>query len=74
MATFTGTVVWFNYSKGFGFLTRKNGPDVFFPLNAIVAEDGTTLTDGDEVEFDVNNSESLQAIKVMRKANPPLSS
>ena len=49
----TGKVKWFNDSKGFGFISRENGPDVFVHHSAI-AEDGfRTLAEDQEVEFEV---------------------
>ena len=49
----TGTVKWFNDAKGFGFITRENGPDVFVHHTAILAEGFRSLADGDRVTFDV---------------------
>jgi len=48
-----GTVKWFNNSKGFGFIARDNGPDVFVHQKAILGEGFRTLSEGDQVEFDV---------------------
>ena len=51
-----GTVKWFNESKGFGFLTREGGPDVFVHHSEIKAEGFRTLNEGDKVQFEVVNS------------------
>ena len=48
-----GTVKWFNESKGFGFITQEEGPDVFAHYSAIEAQGFKTLTEGDVVNFDV---------------------
>ncbi len=49
----TGTVKWFNESKGFGFITRDNGADVFAHYSAIQGDGFKCLTEGDQVSFDV---------------------
>jgi len=46
-------VKWFNDAKGFGFITREGGPDVFVHHTAIVAEGFRSLAEGDRVQFDV---------------------
>ena len=62
-----GTVKWFNDSKGFGFITRENGPDVFVHHTAIVAEGFRTLSEGDQVQFEVvKGPKGLQAANVTR--------
>lgn len=54
--TATGTVKWFNETKGFGFLTQDNGgQDVFVHFNAIVADGFKTLTEGQKVSFNVED-------------------
>jgi CspA family cold shock protein len=49
----TGTVKWFNASKGFGFIARDGGEDVFVHQTAIQAEGYRTLEEGQRVEFEV---------------------
>ena len=50
-----GTVKWFNESKGFGFIERAGGPDVFAHYSAISGGGFKTLTEGQKVEFDVTS-------------------
>jgi CspA family cold shock protein len=64
----TGTVKWFNDAKGFGFITRENGPDVFVHHTAIQADGFRSLAEGDRVTFDlVQGPKGAQAANV-RKA------
>lgn len=64
----TGTVKWFNDSKGYGFITRENGPDLFVHHTGIVGEGFRSLSEGDQVEFEVTKGpKGLQAINVTRK-------
>ena len=51
----TGTVKWFNESKGFGFIEQENGPDVFAHFSNIVGDGFKTLVDGQKVEFTVTD-------------------
>ena len=54
MSRLTGTVKFFNESKGFGFITKDNGEgDVFVHFSAIVAEGYKTLVEGQKVSFDI---------------------
>lgn len=53
MARITGTVKWFNDAKGFGFISREEGPDVFVHFSAIGGSGFKSLTEGDKVEFEV---------------------
>ena len=64
--TVTGTVKWFNESKGFGFLTQDNGgKDVFVHFRAIVSDGFKTLAEGQTVTFDVEEGQKgLQAANV----------
>ena len=50
----TGTVKWFNASKGYGFIARDSGQDVFVHQSAIQAEGYRTLEEGQRVEFEVD--------------------
>jgi CspA family cold shock protein len=56
MATVKGTVKWFNESKGFGFLAKEDGGDVFVHFSEIEGEGFKTLVEGDAVEFEVVDS------------------
>ena len=49
----TGTVKWFNSEKGYGFIEREDGPDVFVHYTAIQSEGFRTLQEGQQVEFAV---------------------
>ncbi len=61
----TGTVKWFNDSKGYGFIKRDEGDDVFVHFNAISGEGYRTLKEGQRVEFTVTQGEKgLQATDV----------
>ncbi len=63
----TGTVKWFNGSKGYGFITREQGEDVFVHFNAIQGDGYKTLDEGDKVEFEVTQGpKGLQASNVTR--------
>ena len=60
-----GTVKWFNDKKGFGFLSRENGDDVFVHHTSIQAEGFKTLREGQEVEFEVQDGpKGPQAVNV----------
>ena len=48
-----GTIKWFNESKGFGFIEREGGPDVFVHYSAIRGDGFRTLAEGQKVEFEV---------------------
>ncbi len=63
-----GTVKWFNASKGFGFIQRMSGEDVFVHFSAIVSDGYKSLNDGQAVEFEVTKGpKGLQAANVKRK-------
>ncbi|MBI4510317.1 MAG: cold shock domain-containing protein [Deltaproteobacteria bacterium] len=62
-----GTVKWFNDAKGYGFISREGGPDVFVHHTAIIGEGFRSLTEGEPVEFDVvQGPKGLQAANVRR--------
>lgn len=64
----TGTVKWFNRTKGYGFIEREEGEDVFVHYSAIDMEGFRTLEEGDKVEFEITEGpKGPQAAKV-RKA------
>lgn len=61
----TGTVKWFNEAKGYGFISREKGEDLFVHYSAIEDEGFKTLSEGDTVEFEVTSGpKGLQATKV----------
>ncbi len=62
-----GTVKWFNGAKGYGFITREEGDDVFVHFKAIIGDGYKTLNEGDEVTFEVENgAKGLQATNVKK--------
>jgi cold shock protein len=61
-----GTVKWFNGSKGYGFISRESGPDVFVHYSAIATEGYRNLQEGQRVEFTVEKGpKGLQAANVV---------
>ena len=61
------TVKWFNSSKGYGFITREEGEDVFVHFKAIVGDGYKSLEEGDQVEFEVERgAKGLQAANVSK--------
>ena len=63
-----GTVKWFNAEKGFGFIEREDGDDVFVHFSAIQGEGYRTLEEGQAVEFEVTTSDDgrTQASNVVK--------
>ena len=57
MSNTTGTVKFFNEAKGFGFITRESGPDVFVHFSAIQGSGFKTLAEGQQVEFSVSQGQ-----------------
>jgi CspA family cold shock protein len=64
-----GTVKWFNAAKGYGFIQRENGEDVFVHFSAIQTQGYRTLDEGSQVEFEVTKGpKGLQATNVTAAA------
>jgi CspA family cold shock protein len=62
----TGTVKWFNAGKGYGFIEREGGPDVFVHFTAIAGEGYRSLEEGQQVEFTIEEGpKGLQAANVV---------
>ena len=66
MSTTTGTVKWFNETKGFGFIEQESGPDVFAHFSAISGSGFKTVLEGQKVEFNVTEGQKgLQAENIV---------
>jgi len=62
-----GTVKWFNNAKGYGFITRENGEDLFVHFKSIVGDGYKSLKQGEPVQFEVEQGvKGLQAIGVTK--------
>ena len=62
-----GQIKWFNNTKGYGFIGRDDGPDVFVHYTAITSDGYRTLNEGDAVEFEiVQGAKGPQAANVIR--------
>lgn len=71
MARVNGTIKWFSKEKGYGFIRRDDGPDVFVHHEAIEGSGFKMLFEGEPVEFDIiEEPKGLKAQKVVR-LNPP---
>jgi CspA family cold shock protein len=63
----TGVVKWFNGAKGFGFIQRSTGEDVFVHFSAIQSEGYRSLNEGESVEFELQQGpKGLNAVEVTR--------
>jgi CspA family cold shock protein len=66
----TGTVKWFNNAKGYGFIARESGEDLFVHFKSILGEGYKTLKQGETVEFEVEQgTKGLQATNVRSRSN-----
>jgi CspA family cold shock protein len=63
-----GKVKWFNNQKGYGFITRDDGKDVFVHYSAITGDGYKTLNEGQEVEFEVTNGPKGEQATDVKKA------
>jgi CspA family cold shock protein len=64
-----GRVKWFNEQKGYGFISRDDGDDVFVHFSSIQQEGYKVLYEGDEVEFDISQGEKgPQAVNVVKSS------
>jgi CspA family cold shock protein len=69
MERMKGTVKWFNNAKGYGFIGRDDGPDVFVHYSAIASEGYKSLHEGDEILFEITQGEKgPQAANVSKAA------
>ncbi len=67
MALAQGHVKWFNDAKGYGFIAREDGPDVFVHYSAIVGDGFRSLSEGQQVQFEITEGpKGLQATNVTK--------
>ncbi|HUK87194.1 MAG TPA: cold shock domain-containing protein [Terriglobales bacterium] len=70
MERIKGKVKWFNNAKGYGFLGRDDGPDVFVHYSAIKTEGYKSLQEGDDVEFEIVQGEKGPQAENVTKLTP----
>ena len=63
----SGVVKWFNDKKGYGFISRESGKDIFVHHSSIVSEGFRSLKEGDQVEFSIKQDEKGQAAADVRR-------
>jgi CspA family cold shock protein len=69
MERLKGTVKWFNNAKGYGFIGREDGPDVFVHYSAIAVDGYKSLHEGDEILFEIaEGTKGPQAANVTKAA------
>ncbi len=69
MERLKGTVKWFNNAKGYGFIGREDGPDVFVHYTAIAVEGYKSLQEGDQIDFEIaEGKKGPQAANVIKAA------
>jgi CspA family cold shock protein len=67
MSQATGHVKWFNDAKGYGFIARADGPDVFVHYSAIQGDGFRSLSEGQQVQFEITEGpKGLQATNVTK--------
>jgi cold shock protein len=71
MARISGTVKWFSQEKGYGFLQQEGGSDVFVHYSAIEGSGFKVLYEGEEVEFDIEDSGKGPKAQSVVRLNPP---
>jgi cold shock protein len=64
-----GTVKWFNNAKGYGFIGREDGPDVFVHYSAIASEGYKSLQEGDHVDFEISQGQKGPQAANVSKSN-----